>query len=199
MFKQRVVLGAVIGVAALLAQADTAQACACCTEVGQRFELSGALDSYARDEMRQLKFAPTAILYSGPGFPDDITGVVDPSTDPYRVRAAVRNVVTFEFVDPRGRQGRVQFRLPGTLTKFEVDPRASTKAPPNGPELFKEWRMMGPARLNGALAAAGSTATATLVLHGSGNSCTSAYDFHHWTLQVRGRGISFTFLGDFVR
>jgi hypothetical protein len=45
----------------------------------------------------------------------------------------------------------------------------------------------------------GAAAQATLILHGGGNSCTSAYDFTRWTLRVKGKGISFTFLGDLVR
>jgi hypothetical protein len=47
-------------------------------------------------------------------------------------------------------------------------------------------------------AGAGSFATATLILHGGGNSCSSSIDFKRWTLSVKGKGIEFTFLGDMV-
>lgn len=192
---------AAVVAATLLFSAGDAQACACCTEPGQRFDLTDRIDNYARGELDQLRFAPAAVLFTGPGFPDDIKGVVSPSDRPYGVRARVGGVVAFEFNDPATRRlGRVQFNLPHVMTRFEVDPRADVQpAPPNGPALYKEWRLTNGARLGGILAASGSAATATLILHGEGNSCTSAYDFQRWTLSIKGKGIDFTFLGSFTR
>jgi|CXWL01.1.fsa_nt_gi hypothetical protein len=198
-FFKRETVSALTIAAALFLQTDAAQACACCTEPGQRFELSGPMDTYVRGELALMRFAPTAALFSGPGFPDDILGVVNPSSDPYRVRAAIRGAVSFEIVDAAGKTGRIQFALPRALSRFEVDPRSDLgPAPPNGPSLYKEWRLSGPARLSGVAAGAGSFATATLILHGGGNSCSSAIDFKRWTLSVKGKGIEFTFLGDLI-
>ena len=185
--------------AALIAQTEAAQACACCTEPGQRMDISGPVETYVRGELALMRFAPTAALYSDAGFPDSISGIVNPSTNPYRVRAAIRGAVGFDFIDPAGRRGRVLFTLPRTMSRFEVDPRTNAgPAPPNGPNLYKEWRLSGVAQLSGLVAGAGNTAAATLILHGDGNSCSAAPNFARWTLAVRGRGIAFTFLGDLV-
>jgi hypothetical protein len=195
----RVTISAIALAFASIAQTSDALACACCTEPGQRLELTDTMDTYVRDELVRVRFAPTAALFTGVGFPDNIEGIVNPSDTPYSLRAAIRGVVGFEFVDASRRVGRVQFKLPRTLTRFEVDPLAGSAAPPNGPGLYKEWRISAPARLSGSMSGRGAAAQATLILHGGGNSCTSAYDFTRWTLRVKGKGISFTFLGDLVR
>ncbi len=198
-FFKRATVSALTIAGALLVQTDAAQACACCTDPGQRFETNGPMDSYVLGELGLMRFAPRAVLYSGPGFPDDVLGVVNPSSDPYRVRAAIGGAVSFEIVDPAGKAGRIQFATPRALSRFEVDPRANLgPAPPNGPSLYKEWRLSGLARLSGVAAGAGSFATATLILHGGGNSCSSSIDFKRWTLTVKGKGIAFTFLGDLL-
>lgn len=197
-FLKRTTVSALAIAAALFAQTQAAQACACCTDPGQRFETNGPMDEYIRGELALMRFGPTALLYSSPGFPDDVLGIVNPSSDPYRVRAAILGTVSFDIVDPTGKTGRIQFATPRAMSRFEVDPRADL-GPPNGPNLYKEWRLSGHARLSGAMAGAGSFATATLILHGGGNSCSSAIDFKRWTLSIKGKGIEFTFLGDMVR
>jgi hypothetical protein len=185
--------------AALFAQTEAAQACACCTEPGQRMDFSGPIEPYVRAELALMRFAPTAVLYSNAGFPDNISGIVNPSTSPYRVRAAIRNFVGFDFIDPAGKRGRVVFTLPRAMSRFEVDPRTSgSPTPPNGPNLYKEWRLSGVAQLTGFAVGARHAATATLILHGDGNSCSAAPNFSRWTLEVKGNGVEFTFLGDLV-
>ena len=196
-FFKRETVSALTIAAALFAQTEAAQACACCTDPGQRFETNGPMDEYIRGELALMRFGPTALLYSSPGFPDDVLGIVKPSTDPYRVRAAILGTVSFDIVDPAGHTGRIQFATPRAISRFEVDPRADLgPSPPNGPNLYKEWRLSGPAKLSGVAAGAGTFATATLILHGSGNSCSSSIDFKRWTLSVKGKGVEFTFLGD---
>lgn len=186
--------------AAFLFAADKAEACACCTEPGQRLELTSTMDAYVRGELALVRMKPAATLFSDPGFPDSVEGLANPSMNPYRVRATIGSVVTFEIVDPAGRQGRIQFRMPSAISRFEIDPSAGKlPAPPNGPSLYKEWRLSSEARLDGIVATGGRVAVATLILHGGGNSCTSAIDFQRWTLTVKGKGISFTFLGDLKR
>ena len=193
------VLPTILGLS-LLAPVSPALACACCTESGQRMDTIDPIEGYVLGELVQVRFAATGNLYAGPGFPDDIQGLVNPADGPYRVRAAIQQRdVIFEFVDPAGKAGRVQFAMPRQLARFEVDPRGGEDASHNGPALYKEWRLSGPARLSGIAAAGGAVARATLVLHGGGNSCTSAFDFTHWTLNVAGRGVKFTFLGQLRR
>lgn len=196
---RRGLLSALTIAAAFLSQAGSAQACACCTEPGQRFENGGPMDAYVRGELGRMRFAPTAVLYSDAGFPDSVQGFANPSSDPYAVRASIRNVISFDFRDNAGRLSRLQFLLPSAMSRFEVDPRSTVRpVPPNGPNLYKEWRLSGPARVGGAVLNPRATATATLILHGDGNSCSSASDFKRWTLSVKGNGIAFTFLGDLL-
>lgn len=183
--------------AVLLAQTPAAQACACCSEAGQRLETTDRIDGYVLGELGQIRFAQSAVLYSDAGFPDSIQGIANPSSERYRVRAAIRGNIGFDLYDPAGRRGRVLFRLPPSISRFEVDPRAAGATPPNGPALYKEWRLSGPAQLSGI--ASGGSAVATLILHGGGNSCTSSYDFTDWTLAVKGKNVSFTFLGKLAR
>ncbi|NOT40503.1 MAG: hypothetical protein HOP13_08425 [Alphaproteobacteria bacterium] len=194
---KRETMSALLVAAAFLVQTDTAHACACCTEPGQRFEYAGAIDTYLRAEMAQMRFAPTAVLYSDAGFPDSVQGIRNPAGGPYGVRASIGNVVSFEFTDPSGRIGRLAFPRPNVMGRFEVDPRASVgPVPPNGPSLYKEWRLQRAAQFRGPIAAGGPAVFATLILHGDGNSCSAAPNFKRWTLTVKGRGVAFTFLGD---
>ncbi|MFM9862414.1 MAG: hypothetical protein ACKVRO_02305 [Micropepsaceae bacterium] len=196
---KREIMSALLAAAALFAQTNAAHACACCTEPGQRFEYAGPIDTYLRAEMAQIRFAPTAILFSDAGFPDSVKGIRNPAGDPYRVRASIGNVVSFEFTDPSGRIGRLQFPRPNVMSRFEVDPRAAAgPVPPNGPDLYKEWRLQRGAQFVGPMAAGGPTVFATLILHGDGNSCSAAPNFKRWTLSVKGRGVAFTFLGGLV-
>jgi hypothetical protein len=196
---RRTVVSAALMATALVMRAGTAQACACCTEPGQRMESNGPIDTYIAAELARIRFAPTAVLYSDAGFPDSIQGFANPSTDPYAVRASIGNGVNFDFRDASGRVSRLQFPFSRTMARFEVDPRSVGPVPPNGPSLYKEWRLSGPARIGAAVLNPRATAVATLILHGGGNSCTSSYDFTDWTLAVKGNGVSFTFLGKLVR
>lgn len=198
-FLKRETVSALTLAAALFVQTDAAQACACCTDPGQRFETTGPFDTYIRGEMDRIRFAPTAVLYSDPGFPDSVQGLRDPSSEPYGVRAHIGNVVSFALTDRSGRTGRLQFPLPNAMSRFEVDPRASTgPVPPNGPTLYKEWRLQRAANFSGPMATASAPVFVTLILHGEGNSCSSSADFKRWTLIVKGRNVAFTLLGDLV-
>ena len=177
-----------------------AQACACCTETGQRLEQTAAIETYERSEIAQVRFAPVARLFTDPGFPDSIEGIREPSDQDYRLAVAKSGThLVFDFTDAQGRTGRVVFPFPKRFTRFEVDPRAAVTEGGLGPTLYKEWRLHGIAKLSGILAARGVWAHARLILHGRGNSCTSAHDFENWTLSVTGKAIRFKFLGATVR
>jgi hypothetical protein len=172
-------------------------ACACCTENGQRLETTDALRTYERGELERVEFAATARLYTTVAFPDDIKGLAAPSVEPYGFRGSlVAGQFVFEVSDRSGKTGQIIMALPRRMTRFEVDPRnEGGQAGGTGPALYKEWRLEGEVRLRGILASGGSRATGRLILHGSGNSCTSADQFTTWTLSVRGRDTRFTFLG----
>ncbi|MCE9522279.1 MAG: hypothetical protein K8S25_07590, partial [Alphaproteobacteria bacterium] len=122
-----------------------AQACACCSEIGQRLEQNGAMDAYERGELGNVRFAAVARLFSDPGFPDSVEGVASPSDQDYRLVVRRQgNGMVFELADVQGRAGRISFPLPKKLTRFEVDPRDAAAEPGgNGPVLYKEWRLDG--------------------------------------------------------
>jgi len=178
-----------------------AQACACCSDTGQRIEQTQQLDNYSRDELAAIRFAPQTKLYADAGFPDTVSGVQDPLSDAYSV-TLVRRPTEWEFdvVDSKGRTGSILFPLPKHFTRFEVDPKGlAAPETGNGPELYKEWRMHGITKLSGIFAGSGVWAHARIILHGEGNSCTAAPNFTSWTLSVTGKNIRFRFLGTTIR
>ena len=160
------------------ATAGQAFACACCTDSGQRFEATGNLEGYERDELARISFAASARLFVDPGFPDTVEGISNPSDQNYKLKVTqTARQLVFAFADAAGTPGSVTFPLPKRFTRFEVDPRAPDQAEGgNGPTLYKEWRFQGVAKLGGNLAARGVWANSRLILHGRGNGCTSAAD-----------------------
>ncbi len=191
------ILSAIFTLMLFCSLGQSAQACACCTDIGQRFEGTGDLDGYAREELARVEFAASARLFADPGFPDTVEGISTPSDQGYRIKVSqTGRQMVFGFADASGVTGSVTFPLPKRFTRFEVDPRAPGETDGGtGPTLYKEWRFQGIAKLGGNLAAHGVWANARLILHGRGNGCTSAVDFGNWTLAVLGKGINFRFLG----
>ncbi|MEQ1755050.1 MAG: hypothetical protein ABL973_13055 [Micropepsaceae bacterium] len=179
------------------AMPPAAQACACCSDPGQRSELTQNFDEYTRGELFNIQFSGTARLFSDPGFPESVEGVQDPLDQDYKLNVVRKpKEWAFEFVDAKGRTGTVLFPLPKRFTQFDVDPHGLAQpASPNGPSLYKEWRVHGLAKLGGILSKEGNWAHARLVFQGQGNSCTSAMSFESWTLSVLGKNIKFRFLG----
>jgi len=172
-------------------------ACACCSDPGMRIESAEDMNQYERGELSRLRFEETAQLFASPVFPEDIKGIVAPSDEPYSFRGVMGPTRwTFELADSAGKQGIIVFPLPLRLVKFVVDPRdEEATSPGRGPRLYKEWRLESTAGLSGIVAQGNNQAHATLILHGHGNGCTSAEDFTHWTLMIRGPGVRFTLLG----
>ncbi len=173
-------------------------ACACCSEHGQRLDKTVQLTSGMLGELRLVRFASTATLYAGAGFPDTVRGLASPSSASYRLAGKHQDGrIVLELTDAAGRPGRIVLTLPSRVERFEVDPRdGQALAPGGGPLLLKEWRLKAQAQLSGIVAASHRHARATLILHGRGNACTTASDFTHWTLSVRGAGARFTLLGE---
>ena len=172
-------------------------ACACCSDPGMRFESARDMNPDERVEISRLHFDDTAQLFTTPAFPDDIEGIIAPSDQPYRVRSVKSPTHwTFDLSDSVGKQGRIVFVLPTSLTRFQVDPRdEEATSAGGGARLYKEWRLKSTAQLSGIVAQGNNQAHATLILHGHGNGCTSAEDFAHWTLLLTGPGVRFTILG----
>lgn len=179
----------------------SALACACCTELGQRFEGTEAVSKFIRDEVAGIRFAPTATLYNGDRGADGVEGVRAPSGKPYTITLTrpglpQGGMFVFDSVDAAGQSGRITFAMPQRLSRLEVDPRSEAKTVGRGPTLYKEWRLEAAAKLTGIFATKQNRATARLIFHGRGNSCTASPDFTHWTLTISGAGVRFMLLGE---
>lgn len=171
-----------------LANSGTAEACACCTNVGQRYVENTRLDSYRRDLIRELKFASDATLYIGEGDADEIKGIASPS-DRYTLAVTQqKDRFVFTFRDGKKNEGTLTLVIPDAIAVFEVDTRdAAFKDRGLGPVLYKEWRLTAPFSGTGIFTAGnGGYQRITLIFQGRGRGCTDASHFGHWTISVHG-------------
>jgi len=182
----------------IIASAGPARSCACCADAGYRFERTGIIEPDERDMLAAIRFDSMASLAS-PEY--DIEGLPVPSYDDsgdfygFSLEAAFGvDRWTFNFADNGVLQGTIVFPLPRDIEQFHVDLHdGAVRTGAGGPMLYKEWRLNGPAILNGR------TATQIrLIFHGRGNTCTSEGDFSHWTLIAEGTGARFMVFGDLV-
>lgn len=175
-----------------------AAACACCTDRGQRNVGLQDFDSGRHEQVDAVKFAPNALLYLGAGDAESVEGIEAPDSEYALQVSRDEKSLTFAFSGTGGQTGTLTLRLPKRISIFEVDPR-DTEDSGLGPALYKEWKLTGDVSATGAFAAANAAGhKLTLILHGSGNSCTSAGDFSHWTLVIEGPKANYMLLGDLV-
>lgn len=174
-------------------------ACACCSSEGQRLVETEKIDSYAAAQLAEMKFAATAHLYTGEADVESIKGVAARSPDFVLAVAKGDTSWRFDFKQD-GAEGTLTLAMPHRVTRFEVDPRATDGGDAGtGPTLYKEWRLAVTPRGTGVFAGAtGGGQQATLILHGSGNSCTDASQFRAWTLVLHGPKDTVSFYGDLV-
>jgi hypothetical protein len=182
----------------LAATWQSAQACACCSNAGQRSVATRALDSGKREDIGHLRFAETATLFLGEADVDTVTGIATPAAGYDLAVTEQHGRYVFALRDALGHTGTLALTLPKTLSMFEVDPRDQ---PDNGhgPNLYKEWTLTAPAAGSGVFRPGiGRRQMLSLILHGRGNSCTSSVDFAHWTLEMRGPKANYRLFGDLV-
>lgn len=178
-----------------LAGAGPAHACACCSNTGQRMVDTKPVDDFAAGILSDAQFAPAAHIYTGEADVETLGGIATKSTDFQLAVTKAAGSWEFHFDDGAG-GGKLNFVLPKTITRFEVDPREPTPEPGTGPVLYKEWRLTTPAVGSGMLkGATGGDQRATLILHGRGNSCTDASQFDAWTLVLHGSKATNTLFG----
>jgi hypothetical protein len=188
-----------LAVAVLLAMAcasDTALACACCSNDGQRYVETQPIDAYAAGVLADIRFAEAAHLYTGEADVADIKGVAAKSSAFRLTVSKSETSWVFEFAEAGG-GGKLAFAMPKNVTKFEIDPReANADTIRQGPLLYKEWRLTAKVQGSGMFEGAiGGDQQATLILHGRGNSCTDAGQFNAWTLVLHGSKATATFYG----
>jgi hypothetical protein len=200
MRSRHALLSALVVVWACAGAVAVAEACACCTNTGQRYVGIEKLDGFRRGEIDQVRFGPVAHLYTGEADADSIKGIATPSLryDLSVTQGADRWVLSLR--DANGRSGTLTLTLPKSIAVFEVDPRRGEREGGLGPTLYKEWRLTAPATGTGVFApGAGKGQLVTLILQGHGNSCPSAADFTHWTLVVSGPAAQYHLYGDLAQ
>jgi len=182
----------------LLSGVPAAQACACCSNTGQRLIEQVALDGGRLETIRTLRFAGDAYLYLGESDVDTTRGIATPSSQ-YALTAAWQgDRLVFALHDPLGHSGTLSLTRPRRLAIFEIDPRDGTDGG-LGPLLYKEWTLSAPAEGSGVFGGgAGPGHTIRLILHGHGRGCTGAEDFTHWTLEVSGPKAGYLLFGALV-
>lgn len=99
------------------------------------------------------------------------------------------------FTRPGGEpSGKIALPWPDRIFSIAVD-----TAPEPGravPDVYREWRLRGPARVSGIFEPGGSPQpSAAFILHGRGNACDAAGDFTHWTRDVTGTAAQYRFFG----
>jgi hypothetical protein len=176
-----------------------ALACACCTDPGYRNVRVVPLAGSKRAELEQVRFANSAQLFVSAGGLEAVEGINTPS-ERYALKAEWKeDRVVFDLRDAQGRSGTLSLAIPLKLSVFEVDPRDEPDQG-TGPFLYKEWKLTGKAAGSGVFSAAsGPGHLLTLIVQGSGNACTSADDFAHWTLVMQGPKANYHLFGDLLR
>jgi hypothetical protein len=179
---------------------QTAHACACCTNQGQRYVGVAKLDSTLREQISRLRFLAEAELYLGERDTSDIKGITTPSGK-YEMHVAQEpGRWVFAFNDKAGRKGTLTLAMPATAAIFSVDPRLDEREGGTGPSLFKEWKLTSNASGTGIFTpGVGSEQRITLIVQAHGNNCTSADMATHWTLMVHGPKAEYHFFGKFVQ
>ena len=182
----------------VIAYAPSAEACACCSEPGQRVESVGKLEGYEKGEIEKLRFGKKARLYMTAAGAQGVLGVqgVADTTDAYELtQRRAGDTWTLSFKDGKGRTGTLAFTVPTHIESFFVDPQDGKAG--TDPVLYKEWRINASVATTGifASAAAPGAPMIRLVLQGRGNSCTSVDQFTSFTLIVSGPSARFTFFG----
>jgi hypothetical protein len=180
----------------VFAATQQAAACACCSSVGERSELTVKLNSGHVAELERLRFERTAQLFLGEADPDSVKGIATPS-DRYELDASrVNDRFVFSFRDAKDRGGTLTLARLNAISIFHVDTRQQDERP-QGPALYKEWRLTAKAAGTGIFTPGlGAQQTLTLVLQGLGNNCTSPHDFTHWTLKMWGPKAKYHFFGN---
>ena len=174
--------------AGLAAGPPPAHACACCTNVGQRYDAVEPFDSGKVEEVARLRFDPAAELFVGEADLDVIKGIAGASSAHFDLRVShSKERLIFTFRDKSGRTGTLMLTLPRSMAVLAVDPRRVEPQGGLGPALYREWKLTAAAEGTGMFApGVGKGQRLTLVLQGYGNNCSGLTDATHWTLEVAG-------------
>ncbi len=194
---RKFLLGVIATLPLILAQTESALACACCTNPAQRYVGIVKILPHQLQQVRSFKFAKEAELYLGEGDLGEVKGVANPTSNYELTVADQNNRFVFSFRDKKKNEGTLTLVLPDTISIFEVDPR-DPDAPKNGlgPSLYKEWRLTASFAGTGIFKAGnGGYQRVTLIFHGRGLGCTEASHFNAWSLYIHGPLGNYLFYG----
>ncbi len=125
----------------MIASPQDARACACCTNVGQRYDAVDTLDSGRLDEMERLRFGPMAELFTGEADPDMIKGIAAKASRYSLQVTREKGRWVFAFRDEGGRTGTLALTLPKSVAVLAVDTRRGSREGGTGPALYYEWKL----------------------------------------------------------
>ena len=183
--------------AAVLSLPAQAWACACCSSEGEYRFSAGRPSEYERSIAQQIRFGPTATLYTAEADLEDAAKGVAHVAEKYALGGSLVGGAWRLTLRDGGKTGTLSLPLPARWTSYTADIHAGQTSPGGGPLLYKEWRFEGQVSGTGFFKAgiAGPTKY-VLVLQGRGNGCQDALDFKHWRLQVSGRKAAYAFYGE---
>lgn len=175
--------------------AQSAWACACCADRGERLEETSPIRGLEREVLAGVKFEASSTLYLAPGGWGNIKGMNNPKRS-WEYRATVSKQGsdwTFQFDDRAGQRGSLQMALPKRLYRFIVDTDPGKKVK-GRTRLYKELVLLTTVIGSGMFRKSGH-AKARLILHGEGNHCDSVGQFASWTLDVDDNAAKYRFFG----
>ena len=197
-----VVLAAVLAIVS--SQPAEARFCACCSEPGDWYETSGAINDSEFSMIGDLKVYRVARLFTTEAFPDGFKGFKVPDGfipgDDYIVSVSQNGRRwRLSFKQKDGEKGTLVFTLPGTAVRVGADLTANVREEIKDPvAIYKELRFKGVVSGTGMFTAGNAPGTRfVFTLQGYGNNCASSSDFHSWTLAVSGPRASYRFYGAF--
>jgi hypothetical protein len=186
-------LGGALVLLAIVGYTPPADACACCSDPGERFESTAKIEPLEMRELGRVRFGRQVRVYENDAWPEHILGINEPSTSYDLAFARTGDRWTFTLKDAKGRTGTLSFVTPVMLESFFAD--LHDQKPNTDVALYKEWRLKAQLSATGIFAGAGA-ATIRLILQGRGNSCTDAAQFKNFTIDVTGPTARFTLFGN---
>jgi len=186
-------------------QPAKASFCACCSDPGEWYEVSGEIYDFQFEMINSLKVYRVARLYTTDAFPDGFKGMSTSDeftwAEDYKVSASQKGRRwTLAFKRKDGKRGSLVFTLPKTAVRFGADLNSNVRKEPRDPgSIYKEVRFKGGVWGTGMFREGNAPGTRYLLaLQGYGNNCMNESDFKNWTLAVSGPRASYRFYGAFV-
>lgn len=176
-----------------ITQMNSAYACACCTERGQRSDYYASMDEI-RIDLTGLKFDGTAYLYNSYYLDEKFPELE--LQDQYQLTVLQDDhQIEFKFKSPNNQNGSLILKKPSTFHYSATDSLADDNG--SGPYLYKEWQIKSFLYATGIFSSsAGRGQQIKLILQGYGNTCDDNYDLTRWTLEITGPKVNYYLFGD---